>query len=384
MLAIILRFLCLVACALSTSGLFAQSLKRVIILDFKNLDKNPDYTYLEESITEAVRNDLKAKFDFREMQRADWQKLAEKNLHLWSDDNYTRSFGLHIGAIARQDIVVGGFYQAIIEKKARKGIRAGSLVIRAHVFVLDVGKRKVVSEFDMIMPADASLFSNVEELAARVVAEAKSVLPNKGAVAQDLLDADETSQHEIGILGGISVFSVPDSFSGTFSTDKKLHNKDVAQTISIYGSYRYHDFIWSRFALDFTGGAQFGSTNLAVANDTKKVNVNAADYSLAAHFGYRIDLWRFNFMPLVGGGFSLASLKLDYSTLSSLPLDSAGNALSNDTINTSAPFAEGGLKLGFRITSRLHINVQGMYRQHIYLGTSMGQLFATGGLSFRL
>ncbi|MFZ5630710.1 MAG: hypothetical protein ACOY5B_16370 [Spirochaetota bacterium] len=50
-----------------------------MILDFKNLHKNPDYTYLEESVTEAVRNDLKAKYDFRAMQRADWQKLAEKN-----------------------------------------------------------------------------------------------------------------------------------------------------------------------------------------------------------------------------------------------------------------------------------------------------------------
>ena len=32
---------------LSTATLHAQALKRVMILDFKNLDKNPDYTYLE-------------------------------------------------------------------------------------------------------------------------------------------------------------------------------------------------------------------------------------------------------------------------------------------------------------------------------------------------
>lgn len=378
------RILLLITLLLSTEMIIAQSLKKVMILDFKNLDKNPDYTYLEESITEAVRNDLKAKFDFREMQRADWQKLAEKNLHLWPEDNYTRSFGLHIGAVARQDIVVGGYYQAIIEKKASKGVRAGSLVIRSHVFVLDVGKRKVVSEFDMIMPADASLFSKVEELAARVVTEAKSVLPNKGELGQDVIDADEISPHEIGILSGVSMVSVPAAFSGDFSTDKKLHNKDVPQTIGVYGSYRYHDFIWPRVALDLTGGAQFGSTNLTVANDAKKAKAEATDYSLAAHVGYRLDLWRFNFMPLAGGGFSLASLKLDYSTLSSLPVDTAGNPLGSDTINTSAPFAEGGFKVGFRITHRLHLNVQGLYRQHFYIGSSVGQVIATGGLTFRL
>ncbi|HNE20265.1 MAG TPA: hypothetical protein PLF85_11140, partial [Turneriella sp.] len=231
---------------LSTATLHAQALKRVMILDFKNLDKNPDYTYLEESITEAVRNDLKAKFDFREMQKSDWQKLAEKNLHLWPEDNYTRSFGLHIGAVARQDIVVGGYYQAIIEKKPRKGVRAHDFVIRAHVFVIDIGQRKVVSEFDMIMPADASLFTSIEVLAARVVAESKAVLPNKGELSQEVIDADELSPHEIGIFGGMSVLSVPAAFNGTFTTDKKLHNKDVPQTLGVYGSFRYHDFIWPR------------------------------------------------------------------------------------------------------------------------------------------
>lgn len=367
-------------CALTAPFLHAEKLRKVIILDFKNLDKNPDYGYLEDSITEAIRNDLKAKFDFKELPQKDWRNLAEKNYFLWPEENHSRGFALNLGLLARQDIAVGGYYQAIIEKKARRG----AYVIRAHVFVLDIGKKKVVSEFDMIMPADASLFGAVEELAARVVKEAKAVLPNKGEVGQDLIDADEISPHEIGILAGISAYSVPDIFSGNFTTDKKLHNKDVPQTIGVYGTYRYHDFLWPRLALDIAGGAQFGSTNLSVANDAKKVKAEATDYSLAAHLGYRLDLWRFNFMPLAGGGFSLANLKLDYSTLSSLPGDTAGNPLSSDTINTSAPFAEGGLKLGFRITQRLHLNVQGLYRQHFYIGSSAGQVIATGGLTFRL
>lgn len=377
---------CIVTLCLASffSPLAAARLQRVMILDFKNLDKNPDYNYLEDSISEAVRNNLKAKFDFREMPHEDWQKLANKNLFLWPDDNYTRSFGLNLGAVARQDVVIGGYYQAIIEKKARRGFHAGSYVIRAHVFVLDVGKKSVVSEFDMIMKTDASLFTKVEELAARVVAEAKAVLPNKGELGQDVIDAGDISPHEIGLLGGISPVSVPAVFSGIFSTDQKLHNKDVPQTIGVYATYRYHDFIWQRLTLDLTGGALFGSTSLAVANDTKKMKAEAKDFSLAAHLGYGFDFWRFNIMPLVGGGFSLASLKLDYSTLSSLPVDAAGNPLATDTINTSAPFAEGGLKLNFRITPRLGFTIQGMYRQYFYIGSSAGILITTGGLTFRL
>ena len=129
----------------------AATLRKVMILDFKNLDKNPDYGYLEDSITEAIRNDLKAKFDFKELPQKDWRNLAEKNYFLWPEENHSRGFALNLGLLARQDIAIGGYYQAIIEKKSRRG----AYVIRAHVFVLDIGKKKVVSEFDMIMPADA-------------------------------------------------------------------------------------------------------------------------------------------------------------------------------------------------------------------------------------
>lgn len=366
--------------ALTAPLLHAEKLRKVIILDFKNLDKNPDYGYLEDSITEAIRNDLKAKFDFKELPQKDWRNLAEKNYFLWPEENHSRGFALNLGLLARQDIAIGGYYQAIIEKKSRRG----AYVIRAHVFVLDIGKKTVVSELDMVMPADASLFGAVEELAARVVKESKSVLPNKGETGKQQFDDDEIGPHELGVFAGISPVSVPDAFSGTFSSDKKLFNKDIAQTIGVYGSYRYHDLFWPRLAFDIAAGAQFGSTDLTVANDTKKAKASVTDYSLAAHLGYRIEIWRFSFMPLAGGGFSLASLKLDYSTLSSLPIDASGNPLSSNDINTSAPFGEGGLKLGFRITQHLHLNVQGIYRQHFYIGSSAGQIIATGGLTFRL
>ncbi|HNJ66006.1 MAG TPA: hypothetical protein PKW28_08935, partial [Turneriella sp.] len=98
----VLRFLLIFAFALSAQGLFAQSLKKVMILDFKNLDKNPDYSYLEESITEAIRNELKAKFDFREFPQKDWRNLAEKNYFLWPEENHSRGFALNLGIMARQ------------------------------------------------------------------------------------------------------------------------------------------------------------------------------------------------------------------------------------------------------------------------------------------
>ncbi|MBS0619489.1 MAG: hypothetical protein JSR44_14980, partial [Spirochaetes bacterium] len=197
----------------SVFPLHAEKLKKVLILDFKNLDKNPNYQYLEDSVTEAIRNNLKAKFDFKEMPKADWQHLAQKNYFLWAEENYSRGVALNLGLLARQDIAVGGYYQAVI---ADKGKYRGAFVIKAHVFVLDVGKKKVVTEFDTEMPADASLFTEVENLAGRVVQEAKAVLPNKGegGIARD---DDDLGRHEVGFIAGTSVASVPTAFSGNYT-----------------------------------------------------------------------------------------------------------------------------------------------------------------------
>ncbi|HNL53695.1 MAG TPA: hypothetical protein PKI36_04740 [Turneriella sp.] len=379
----VLRFLLIFAFALSAQGLFAQSLKKVMILDFKNLDKNPDYSYLEESITEAIRNELKAKFDFREFPQKDWRNLAEKNFFLWPEENHSRGFALNLGIMARQDIAVGGYYQAIIEKKSRKGVAAGSYVIRAHVYVLDVGKRKVVSEFDMVMPADASLFGAVEELAARVVKEAKSVLPNKGDAGKQQFDDGDVGPHELTIAGGMAVYSLPTAFTGNYTGSSVLYAKDFKDAVAGSVAYTYRDFLFRNAQIELLAGGQFGSNDLSVANDTKRIKASLTVLAAGGHLGYRFGFWRFFLTPFAGGGFSLASVKLDYSTLTKLPLDAFGNELSSSNLNISAPFVEGGLHLGIQMTSRVALQFTGNYRQSIYLTESNGQLMALGGLNFR-
>lgn len=359
--------------------LHAQSLKRVMILDFKNLDKNPDYSYLEESITEAIRNELKAKFDFREFPQKDWRNLAEKNFFLWPEENHSRGFALNLGLLARQDIAVGGYYQAIIEKKARRG----AYVIRAHVFVLDIGKRKVVSEFDMVMPADASLFGAVEEIAARVVKESKSVLPNKGDAGKQQFDDGDIGPHELTIAGGMAFYSLPAAFTGNYTGSTVLYAKDFKDTVAGSVAYTYRDFLFRNAQIELLAGGQFGSNDLSVANDTKRIKASLTVLAAGGHLGYRFSFWRFFLTPFAGGGFSLASVKLDYSTLTKLPLDAFGNELSSSNLNISAPFAEGGLHLGIQMTSRVALQFTGNYRQSIYLTESNGQLMVLGGLNFR-
>lgn len=358
----------------------AEKLKKVLILDFKNLDKNPNYQYLEDSVTEAIRTNLKAKFDFKEMPKADWQSIAQKNYFLWPEENFNRGFALNLGLLARQDIAVGGYYQAVI---ADKGKHRGSFVIKAHVFVLDIGKKKIVTEFDMEMPADASLFTAVEDLAARVVKEAQAVLPNKGEGGIQR-DDDELGRHEVGLIAGTSVVSVPAAFSGNYAGTTALYAKDFSTPIAVSAYYAYHDFLYPHVQLQVLGGARFGSQNLAVASDTKKIRASLTDIFAGGYIGYEFVLWRFTLTPLMGAGFSLASVKLDYTTLTSQPVNAQGSSLTESSLNISAPFAEAALRLGFKLTPRLSLELYGGYRQSIYIGQSMGEVLTMGGFGYRL
>ena len=53
-----MKFAILLTIVLSTAARHAQSLKKVLILDVVNIDKNANYDYLVGSMTAAVAGDL--------------------------------------------------------------------------------------------------------------------------------------------------------------------------------------------------------------------------------------------------------------------------------------------------------------------------------------
>lgn len=364
-----------------TSVLAIAAAKKVTILDFKNFDRNPDYQYLEDSITDAVRGGLKERFAFRELDPENWRAIAKKNNFLWPEDNYTRSFGLALGVAAKQDVVIGGHYQAL---PRLKGNRITGYYVKAHVFVVDVGQRSVLSEFDITMPADASLFTEVENLAARVVREAQKILPNKGEVSEAELLFDAPGPNEIGLLGAMPVMATPAAFAGNFSTTQAIYPKDFDRALGASIFYRHRALGQTKFELD--AGLQYmaGSRAFVVAQDTKRAATQMTDIATSAHVAYRFQLWRFSLVPLLGGGFSLSQVKLDYSTLTLAPLDSTGAPFTSDQVNTSAPFAEGGTRIELELSSHITLTSHAIWRQNFYLGTQVGLLLVGAGITFRL
>lgn len=355
-------------------------MKRVIILDFKNLDKNPDYQYLESSITEAVKTDLKAKFVFREMPTEEWQKLATENLFAWPEENYTKGFGVNLGKAGRQDVVIGGYFQAT--KSRKKGNTA--TVIRTNVFIVDVRKKSLASEFEIELPTDAKLFESISQLTGKVVEESKSVLPNEEEIKQIGGVVEPRSVNEIRIAGGVNLLSLPKPFDENFAAGKVLHAKDISHAIQIDAAYVRHDLFWPQVQLALGAGMQTGTGELSVATESKKIRASLLGFSASALAGYRFEWRSLNVTPSAGIGFYLGRMKLDYTTLTLLPVDSTGAERSGAALNTSAPFAEAGVQVGYQLNTYLLFYISTHYRQYINLGAGTGQGYAGGGIGFRL
>ncbi|AFM11142.1 hypothetical protein Turpa_0487 [Turneriella parva DSM 21527] len=64
------------ALLLLCSALHPAALKKVLILDVVNIDKNANYDYLVGSITDAFTAKLKENFAYSETPKEAWQKAA--------------------------------------------------------------------------------------------------------------------------------------------------------------------------------------------------------------------------------------------------------------------------------------------------------------------
>jgi hypothetical protein len=186
--------------AISNSSLFARSEKRVMLLDFKNVLKKSDYDYLEASLTDAVRNRLKEKFVYREVEKSEWQSVAKQN-YVIEEDLYTFTAAMNLGINAQPDVAIfGGFF---IESKRGSSQQE----IRTRVRILDLNERKEIADFEMKSVVDASIFETVEKIADRIAKEAAAVLPGKEAWAKGEVTDKTRTMNQISLRGGYSPIS---------------------------------------------------------------------------------------------------------------------------------------------------------------------------------
>jgi hypothetical protein len=351
----------------------AAALKKVLVLDFKNILKKAEFNYLEGSITDAVRSKLKQKFAFQEIDRTNWLAKAEENFII-EEDLYTYSAAMNLGIAAKQDVVIYGGY--VVENK-----KNGEQELRARVRILDLGNKREISDFEIKNPIDASIFDAVEKIADRIVKEAAAVLPNKDDA--DRFKEEIQSYNQLSLRGQFAPVAI--GANRTVTSTGQFAGTDFKNTAGF--AFDMHHFgIWKEQLGVFGGGS------VRISNDQFSYSIDGSPApSALLNFAAQAGLaWRqkintkFYLQPFLGGGVQYDIMKFNFDSSTVAVTNTAGQSVSAGEYKLFSPFVATGLRVGFFITAWLTAELGAHYAASFY-SSAMGQsVYADLGVGFRL
>lgn len=371
------RLFCIFVFIGGFGGLFAA--KRMLILDFRSIDHDPNFQYLEISLTESVRKYLHEKYEIVEPDMNDILSQMRDASFIFSEDLHNKNVALQLGLLTGQDVVLsGGFRQKIKEH--------GTAVISLEVFIIDVENRTLVKRIAGEMAVDSNLFTSIDKFSQRIVQEARAVLPNKGEYDFDQYTPVRMTQFTI--LTGYNLnSSLPVLRSNqNLQTGARLLPADLGGFIAGIEIRRDRLFKVNRLVGYTRLDAQFINSSLPVTNESTESAARGYGGTLEAGLGYQFFRFRrFFATALAGGGFNYTAFKIDFSGLKNQPI--ANGSRENLTQISGAlygPVASTGIRLGLQINRSLSWELGASYQLSFLSGSVSGNVIATMGVGLRL
>ena len=138
--------------------------RRVLILDFVNIKKSEDYSYLEQSIPDSFLDPLDKTKSFELLSRSLWNKLR-KQLKYTKEDAYDQGKAIEAGRRAPADVVVMGSYTVIGSK------------MQINASAIDLSSGRAMVSRSTVTPVTGSMFQAINKLAKSMAEEMKEKLP---------------------------------------------------------------------------------------------------------------------------------------------------------------------------------------------------------------
>ncbi|MFO1471057.1 MAG: hypothetical protein U1F27_08485 [Turneriella sp.] len=326
--------------------LSANRLKKVLILDVVNIDKNTNYDYLVGSITDALTEKLKTNFAFKETPKADWQSAAQKNDLFFEDESYTKTFAMTLGIRMRQDIAISGGFKVVVIK--------GQQQMRATLFIIDVPNKKIIGTVEKNMPLTGDMFSKVDELANQLAKSAESVLPGKDFYEKNKDDFDVSTS---------SLRLVSEAYFMTLLGPKQLDETSLYITqsripLSYGGGLRFQSSVWRKLDWYVQGVCFYANTALTSQQSGTSVPQTMLGGNATGGLGYTLDLnKRFHMTPWLGGGYFVGQTTISYANFSRLPTQKDGTKTASSVLLFYGPTANAGIDFSFDLSRSLFVSL---------------------------
>ncbi len=334
--------------------IYPEGLKKVLILDFINIDKKENYQYLEDSITESVTTLLKEKFAFKEMRKSKLNEIRKAN-YIYRDDYHTKSVSMNLGLLGKQDVVISGGYRIETDKNRKA-------VIVTDVRIYDISKKNILTEFSMNGPADNRIFNSINEISKRIEKEVRPILPNKKDWEKKGMPEDSLPFFEnftFSLRGGWGLYQM--------GYADRIEIRQPVLTAIIRANM---PFIWERLALE---------ANLTFLRHTPSKDKNAVieqftidiqNYIISGFFVLDLPLADDLFIhPKIGGGYVIQNIDITGSE--------------NKNYNNSFYAAGAGLDLSYRINTTISIVTGVQSLAEIENGEVTLLHSASGGISLK-
>lgn len=345
-----------------SSALSAARLPRVMVLETVNRSGDPNLKYLEASISDAIRTELKSRFLFTEMPVEQRNILAERNF-IFPQDFDTETAAVALGLLGRQDIVVTGSFH---------GNGGNTRSITVDIRIIGVGEKKILKTISHKATVDSSVFNTLQKIAAESAVEMEKILPSKDEFSRVSL-ADgfyDGGLNQVLVAFGFS----PAIFSqaGGITTGSELSPKDF-NNLSVRAAYRRNSVYRENLYLEARGSIDFGSNKYAMSqSELADVQLPAKNLGFRASAPVGIRFAFFGFLlaqPYIGPAAGFGSITVDASSTQIVVYDANRNAVTALKKN----YGGMGFTTGVDFTLLLKSNIQ------VFTDIEYQMIFANGG-----
>ena len=231
--------------------------RRVLVLDFVNQQKNEKADYLSGSIADALLEPLGKTRKFELLPRSQGDKIL-KRLQLKASDTFNEELAIQIGNEAQADVIVVGNFVAIEPN------------INIQARAIDVAEKRIAVSRSKVGKTDATIFDTINLLANDMSAEMAEKLP---PLAQRVVYRDDSffiarniarnfQFHMVvptGVTWGFESKYVGLGFGASVDTSFEFLNRHVQPYFSSGATFTRGKYqVDTMSAYHFAGGLSYG------------------------------------------------------------------------------------------------------------------------------
>lgn len=341
----------------------------LILLETKNTSGDPNYDYLQKSITEAFQKELKKRVAFRQFPPEQLRQLARAN-HIYAQDRNTKTAAINLGLLAGQDIVINGSFD--LDKKNR-----GPARVEGRLLVFDISRQKEVLEFDYQFAVDNRMFAQINQISEKASKAMLKVLPNRQEWERSGLAAYQGLSYQVvqARLGvGVSAHSPGEGDALKenrilSTTDLPAHLMFQAEFLKL-GWWQRHFVTGGQLGIGYSSGSYASE----YPGNSVPASVFQAGAGLSAGYRWAID-HRFYLVSLLTVGLNYSRTQIVFEDTGLLVLkngaDQTGRGASYSGV---APYATPSVRFNFRLNPAINLSLETGYQFLFYEETTVGNV----------